>query len=214
LFLLSIFSVFSLKGQAQFLQDIAGVPLTTVNYENVKGTPFLVNEWSSGMVKLANGNTYKDNLFLKYNIKEDQLYFKGKNDETLEFVDPVKEFVINYKQEAQHYRNGYSFINGFSDKSFFEVLSDGSVQLLKKPTKVILESKQYNSAAVDKSFEDVYQYYIVKQGAAIQIKRDKKSVFTALGDKQTELDEFTKTNKLNLKNDSDLAKLVTYYNSL
>jgi hypothetical protein len=212
-FIGAVFSAYTVKSQ-YLLNDITGAPVTVFNYEDVHGTPFLIDGWSAGTIKLSNGNTYKDNLFLKYDIKDDILYFKGTKDETLTFVDPVVEFAIVVNQNEQHYKNGYNFTKEYSDKSFFEVLADGAVQLLKKTKKVILESKLYNSATTDKSFNDVNEYYIVSSGKVTLIKKDKKSVFTALGNKQSELENYIKTNNLNIKNDKDLAKVIAFYNSL
>lgn len=201
--------------KAQFLHDVNGVPLTTSKYEDVTGTPYLVDTWLPGTVKFANGVSYKNNLFLKYNIKDDELYFEGKNNEPLLFIDSVTEFAItNPPGVIHHYRNGYKAIGGYSDKSFFEVLADGSVQLLKKTNKTILESKAYNSPTTERSFVEVSQYYLVRFGTFTPVKRDKKSILAALNDKQPALEKYIKDNGLNVKNDDDLSKLIIYYNSL
>jgi hypothetical protein len=208
-----LFSSYGVK--AQFLHDINGVPLTQKKYEDVTGTPFLYEEWSPGTVKFTNGKSYKENLFLKYNAKDDELYFKNKNGDPLLFVDSVSEFVITPPIGiGHHYRNGYKDVNGYSQNAFFEVVADGSVQLLKKTKKTILESKAYNSPTTERRFVTVSQYYLIKSGKAVAVKPDKKSVLSTLNDKQPALEKFIKENNLNLRNDDELAKLVVYYNSI
>lgn len=213
LFIVSLF-LFSYNAKAQYLHDINGVPITTSKYEDVTGTPYLADTWLPGTVKLTNGTSYKNNLFLKYNVKDDELYFKGRNDEQLLFVDPIAEFIINTPGIQHHYKNGYKSINGYSEKTFFEILAEGSIQLLKKTNKTILESKAYNSPITDRRFVDVTYYYIVKDGNAIPVKKDRKSILTILADKQSALEKYMKDNDLNIKNDSDFSKIIVYYNSL
>lgn len=209
----SCFLTFSVK--AQYLHDVNGVPITTSKYEDVTGSPFLIDSWSPGTVKFTSGVSYKDKLFLKYNVKDDELYFRGKNEEPLLFVDSVAEFVIGDPSGAnRHFRNGYKSIDGYSNKSFFEVLADGSVQLLKKTKKTILESKAYNSPTTERNFVEVNQYYLLKSGKSIPVKKDKKSVLAVLNDKEPALEKYIEDNNLKVKNDSDLSKLVIYYNSL
>lgn len=212
--LLSACLLFTGNCMAQYLSnDMMGSPIHTLAYENVNGSPYLSDVWEAGTAKLKKGLTYKENVFLKYNMMDDELYFKSKTGDPLLFVDAVSEFTINSKTGEKHYKSGYN-IDGYTDRSFFEILADGSAQLLKKNKKVIIENKQYNSASVDKSFDDVSKYYVLLNGKATQVKKDKKSILTALGNKQTELEAYIKKESLNLKNDADLAKLFIYYNSL
>ncbi|WP_342647976.1 hypothetical protein [Mucilaginibacter sp. CSA2-8R] len=217
LFYLTILSlVFCLlltgRASAQFLSDnLTGRPITANAYSEISGSPYLNDTWSVGMVKLANGDTYKNNLYLKYNLLDDEVYFKGKNDETLAFVDPVKEFTIG--DGSKHYRAGYEGINGFKTKAFFQVIADGAVKLLKKTSVVITEIKQY-SAASNKFFERSDLYIIYRNNKGQIVKKDKKSILSVLGDKQNELESYLKSNNINFKSDADLGKLITYYNSL
>jgi len=208
--------LFSINAKAQYLHDINGTPITRSRYQDVSGSPFLADGWSAGTVKFTNGVSYKDNLFLKYNVKDDELYFKGKNDEPLLFVDSVAEFAIKGPAGViHHYRNGFKPIDGYTNRSFFEVLADGTVELLKKTNKTILETKAYNSPTTERSFVEVNQYYLLRSGKAMPIrKRDNKSILSVLSDKQPALEKYIKDNNLNLKNDSDFSKLIIYYNSL
>ena len=70
------------------------------------------------------------------------------------------------------------------------------------------------SAVTTREVVDNVDYYLLIDGKAVRIKKDKKSVEAALGSKQAELDSYIKANNLNLKNDADLAKLITQYNTL
>jgi hypothetical protein len=214
---LFLFATFH-RANAQYAQDINGRPLTTkAGYTDVQGTPFLNDQWSKGIVKMTDGKVYKD-MLLKYHEVDDVLYFQGKNEETLTFVDPVSEFTISNisddKQSELHFRKGFKNIPNSTEESFFEVLNDGTIQLIKKPTKSVSESKEYNSLTVVKRFDENVKYYLIISGKAVLVKRDKKSILSAIGNKQPEMENYIKTNSLNMKNDDDMGKLVRFYNSL
>ncbi|WP_242920890.1 hypothetical protein [Pontibacter liquoris] len=200
-----------------FLEEVNGRPIRVGQYENVVGSPYLQDEWRKGTVKLANGETYPD-VDLKYDQVQDIPLFRNKAGETLEIVQSVAGFTITYLkdgalQEAV-FRNGYPGIKGASRTSFYEVLAEGKVDLLKRTNKVIREEKAYNSATITKNILPVVTYYIAREEQLVNIKNDRKSILEALADKAPELDAYIKKNKLRLKEDADLAQLINYYNSL
>jgi len=203
---------------AQFVHQQDYKPLMTKDYTNIEGSPYLYDDWIAGTVKLANGVTNKEPIMLKYNLLDDEVYFKDKAGEAMAFVVPVQEFTLNPTQIdatlARRYRNGYKGIDGIKPAAYFEVLSDGKVQLIKKIVKVIFETQNIGSAAKTRSFIDKTKYYLVIDGNATAVKNDKKSLLATLSDKETQLEAYIKTNKVDFKKDADLAKLVTYYNSL
>ncbi|MBD1362192.1 hypothetical protein IDJ77_00090 [Mucilaginibacter sp. ZT4R22] len=204
---------------AQFIHQRDFKPITTIDYTNVDGTPYLYDTWQQGMVKLANGVSSKDKMPLKYNLVDDLVSFKDKESgEEMAFVVPVQEFTLNLTTDdelfVRHFRSGYKGIEGSTPASFFEVLSDGKIQLIKKFNKVVFETQNIGSASKTRSFLDKTKYYIVNNGKALQVKNDKKSLLAALGDKQAQMEDYIKTNKVNFKSDTQLGKLVDYYNSL
>ena len=76
------------------------------------------------------------------------------------------------------------------------------------------ETQAFNSATKTKSFQENTRYYLVKDGKATPVKNDKKSILAALPDKQEQLKGYVAAGNLNFKSDTDLAKLINYYNSL
>ncbi|MGF1924465.1 MAG: hypothetical protein ACQUHE_09835, partial [Bacteroidia bacterium] len=137
-------------------------------------------------------------------------------DNMLTFSVPVHEFVIlDPKSNTERkFRSGFAATKMTSEKSFFEVLADGKVKLLKKNHKIISESKEY-SGAVKKSVSDGIKYYLVNgEQAPVVVKLDLKSITAILPNWETQVSAYTKEYKLNLKNQEDAAKLVVYLNSL
>lgn len=204
---------------AQFnIQDLEGRPILKKAYTNIEGSPYLHADWGKGMVKLSDGTTYKQ-IELLYDQVSDELLFKGPDGQMRSFVDTVKEFEIQLPSEnagltSHIFRRGYTSLNRSADGAFYEVLTDGATQLLKRTTKAILEETTYSSATKIKRFHENVTYYISKNEKLTKIKPDKKAVIAALSDKAPEIEKYLKEKKPDLKKDAELAALVTYYNTL
>ena len=66
----------------------------SLSFVGINGSPFANDEFLNGNVVLNNDDEY-ENVPLKYNIYNDELYFKNiKDDMLLSFVIPVKAFEI------------------------------------------------------------------------------------------------------------------------
>ncbi|MBC5993859.1 hypothetical protein [Pontibacter cellulosilyticus] len=204
---------------AQFaIVDNTGQPFLTKNYTDVQGSAYLYDSWKKGSVTTARDITY-DGIELMYDQVEDQLIFKGSGGVAKTFNQPIKAFTLKASKDnailkEQVFLSGFMPIDGAKPATFYEVLADGEVQLLRRSAKRIFEELPYGSATKVKAFKIDSFYYISKEGKLTKIKNDKKSVLQALSDKKTALESYIKTNKLDLKKDEELAKLITYYNTL
>jgi len=206
----------SAKGQ-QFMKDADGRPLLERRYTDVQGSPYLNDQWRTGTVKLANGQTHKD-VDLKYDQVAEELIFKNSEGKAFTFREPVKEFSLQSPGGSEIggmiFRNGFKSTDAGTSNTFYQVLSDGETPLLKRSVKKVMENKPYGSATTIKTFHDVTTYYLAKNGQPVKVRKDKKAILAALGDYTANLEEFIRTNKLNFKSDNDLIMLVTFYNSL
>lgn len=214
LLILVTFDKFNVLGQNT--QYTSGVPVRIKDYTDIQGSPFLNDEWVVGQVKLEEGKIYND-VYLKYNQLEDQIYYRGNDNIVMTFNDLIKEFTfINLKNVSGNnmlFRNGYPSTQNTSGKAYFEVLADGKMQFLKRTIKQILDSKEYNSATTNRNIVESSKYYFFYNGNIIITKRDKKSILSSFPDKQAELSTYVSSNNLNFKDEKDIIKLVDFYNS-
>jgi hypothetical protein len=201
------------KSSSTFSTD-DGAAVMTSEYTSLQGNPFSTTDWVKGDVKFADGSQAKD-LQLKYSDLKDGIYMKTDNGQLGSFNMPVKEFTLyNTDGTLMHYST-FPGNGKFPDADYFQVLSDGKVKLLKKNAKGVSESKDgIGTAVVTRMIVDNVDYYLLIGGKLIRIKKDKKTIEAALGDKQPELESYIKANNLNMKRDDDMAKLITQYNSL
>lgn len=199
--------------QAQYTEDFRAKAVLEKTYTDIKGSPYVFDEWALGLVKMASGATYKD-LLLKYDQLTSELMFKDKSGKALGFADPIAEFKLIDKSNAYRlFRSGFKGVDSNSDKSFYEVLYDGSTILVKDPKKNIVEHRAYNSSTAVKSIVETPAYYVLLNGSLVKFKKDKKSLLAVLGN-PAQLDKYIQDQKLNLKDDEDLAKLMLYYDSI
>ncbi len=214
----AVVAAMPLNVKGQFMQDVQGNVVRSIKYTDVQGNPYLFEQWVNGTIRLGNGKSYT-NVPLRYDIVSDELQYKdNKSDQALNFIDPVVEFQLMPGTESGEspmiFRNGFISDDGTSVKAYYQVLFDGALKLLKRNTKVIFETREYSSAITTKTFREEEYYYLYKNNKTVRIKKDKKQVLATLADRATELETFIKSNALNLKNESDLVRLIAHYNSL
>lgn len=205
------------KANAQVYSNVATANRNIMNAKESRaglvGEPYLYKDFKKAMVKFGGGASSPGYYEIKYDQLEEAIVVKGKGiDEELAFSDPVVEF--KFDESGRLFRNGFSPVDKATEKSYYEVLYDGKTKYLKRSTKVIIEAKEYNSATVTKKIEDDSALYIAKEDKKpLSVKANEKSVLKVLG-KEAELSKYIKDNKLNLKNDGDMGKLLAYYDTL
>jgi len=144
--------------QAQFSSHIDGTPARIVKKIDVEGTELLNENWVKGSAKIQDGTKFND-IMLKYNVLDDVPYFQGKDDAVMLFTKPVHEFTLN-DGTLKIFRSGFPAVGNFKENSFYQVLAEGKMVLLKKIYKKITESREYNSATTVKKIGDNTAYFV------------------------------------------------------
>lgn len=200
--------------KAQGLQEMQGRPVFEQNFTDIIGKPFLYDEWVRGNVELSNHQVFND-LALKYNTYTDEVYYKEPtNGNAMNFLDPVVKFDLDKNGELETYANGFPRLNNFGSKTYYQILADGKAKLLYKRYKALIESKDFNSATSTKSFSEYNGYYFFKDGVIQKIRPSKKEFLTLFKDKEEQVKDYQKKELIDYKSNSDLIKLVLFYNSL
>lgn len=219
LFCMVLFLFVSTQGKAQFLRDYTGKQYSFKTGAGVAGSVLLSSYWFPGTVNFADGKTA--NAILNYDIYGDELLFKTATDSTIQaFVDPVKSFSAkDFKLEETDqtdvtFSSGFPAADGQTAKTFYQVVGDGNLKLLKLHKKKVLESKDFSSQITTKTLTGTNSYYLLANNQLTKIKPSQKTILAAMNDKADKVQEYLKTNKVDFKSDVALAKLFGYYNSL
>ena len=185
-------------------------------YETTVGDPFLYKDFHEGEIIFKNGETF--NLNLRYDIYADQVHLKD-NNLIYGIIHPEALASVSIDTLKLLY---CSFVKSPADQSseagYFILKTDGKCKLLVRkniriqdaePPKGLQEARPTRFVAVGDT------YYLRQEGksAAVRIN-GKKYLLTVLEDRKEEINRLIKSEKLNAKNEADLTKIVTFYNSL
>ena len=183
-----------------------------VDYDHrIIGNPFFVSSYFSDGSILYDGIFYP-HVQMFYEILHDDVVIKNYNGSPL-VLAKEKVYSFNYA--------GHRFVRLVADSSetgmkisgFYDVLFDGSIKLLAKHKKEIVEkiSLQYSESY----FAAHDEYYILKDDVFYP-ETDRRSVLYAMKDKRNEVVKFLHDNKIRFKKDikTDLIKTSAYYDGL
>ncbi len=180
---------------------------------NYEGSPYLSEDFVSGEVY---GSKKKfTGLQLRYNIFNDNIEFMQKGTTYALYAEPriVKVLLGNEVYVVENHE-----IKGKMAYGYFARLDSGKVTLLAK--KIVRfteeqEPKALQAAATPAKFTRVPDAFYYRIGNTETSKVGSlKSFIDSLPDKKEEVSSYAKKEKLGTKNESDLVKLVRYYNSL
>lgn len=199
-----------------YINDVSGFPIRPATTDEISGTNYLNKDWQLGSVTVKNGKTYK-NMLVKLNLLDQKFIFKGDKGETMGFVEPVTQVILDatiLNTNPVVLRNGFTN-SDVKPTDYLEVMTEGNILLLKKTTVVVKEVKEYSSAVTEKSYVNKSSYYTAEKDKPLRnLSLNKKDVVNALVGHTKEIEQYINDNKVNFKKDEDLTKLVNYYNSL
>jgi hypothetical protein len=210
----SLLSISALSLQAQVTtQNQYGKYTAEKTTVNVSGSPYLTDDWASATIKMKSGLLVKEKI--KYNLLDDILYFKSADEKFMTFAEPVSEFRIEEGAGAGLYRNNYDNSRFGTKNTFYQVLFDGKVKLLKRLNKGVNDVMEYNAASPTKTITQQVRYYAVSpEGTFVEVKPNKKDLLAVMEGKKAEVEKFLSSSHINFKSDADLVTLFTHYNSL
>jgi hypothetical protein len=180
-------------------------------YENIKGSPFLFEDFVNGKVKLKDGKTYEGPL--RYDIYADEIEFKTSEGEIYTVINPetIEKISLNEKQ--------FIFIpksNKSKQGGYFEVLVEGEYLLLTKHGVILKDpvpEKPYVAAKPATFITKDGKYYLQNENSGLVEIKNKEAVTSIDPNKSNDISKFIKENKLKLSDKTDLITLVNFLNA-
>ena len=196
-----------------------GEVMKAKKYIGVEGSPYLFPEWRTGTFTDVDGKS-RGKYQLRYNIYDDELeIIKEKKAISLNHR-LVKEFEVFNPENAGRslFRSGYPAHEEYDPSDFYGVLNDdGDFHLLKKYSCTItkVETRGYGENTATQKFLQSSKYYVYSEKTGfIKINKSRKSIFEVFPKHEQQLKTFIKKNKINIKNDNDLARLIQFCNAI
>lgn len=196
--------------------NIRGKPFTNPDASNIEGTPLLNQEWGKGTVYFKDGSVAQ-NIDLKFNLERNELYF-NRDGELFLFNDPIMSFRMSYSsgsgKKEVHFRSGYPVNGRLLKETFYEVLEDGAkFHFVAYRFSYLADSYRYGGQS-KKAFTENEELYIydVAFGKMLKVKRSEASLVEALPDYKDKIVTAIRDNKLKMKTNEDVKKLITELN--
>ncbi len=189
--------------------------LTEAQFNTIKDQAYSNSNFLEGNIyqgdKLA-----RKNVLMRYNTFADEIEIK-KNPTSENYTALIKDPNIFVKI----LRDIYVFVpyKGSNDQGgYFQVLADGKTYDLYKKTKSIFREAHKAKTSYDRdappSFEKTTTYYLVQNGTFFEMPNRQSKILKMMDKKKKEIKNYISDNNLDLDKETDLTKLVIYFDSL
>jgi hypothetical protein len=201
-FLIALVSLFSFTG------SIA----QQASAQKIEGTPYLSEKYVPGEILFG---SERSTVPLRYNVYQDLMEYQ-QNGKAL-VLDPNTKIKKVRLGESTYIVEKFEF-DGKTKYGFLNLLDSGKVMLVAK--KVVKYQEPMKGRALDggdlpakfSKSSDAY-FYRVGNGELQEVDNI-KDMIASFPDKQEEVKQFAKKEKISPKKEEELVKLVRYYNSL
>ncbi|MBI2731595.1 MAG: hypothetical protein HYX40_12760 [Sphingobacteriales bacterium] len=186
------------------------------NNQTMLGTKMLSEAFVPGVVKFT-GQQNAVSLLINFSLLNNQLFFK-KDSLLLAFVNPIEEFALVLKEnginKSIQFKNGYPATGVNTDKTFYQVLSQGEkIHLLKYVYKIVQEKWSYNGpAAREYAYREKFYLYDVTNKTMNEIHLSAKSISKSVPSLSYSVENFSARNKI--KTEDDLKDWVATVNDV
>ncbi len=202
--------------------------VSTINYsdiEGIQGHKYLFDTWSKGTL-IINDTIRSFQPKIQFDLVSGDLILGSEKLGNKGFIildNSVTGFIIRNNNDKFHYirKEKSDFLNLIIDRKYFvRPLQAKNDFLLINYTKTLTEpsssKSSYTSTDNDKKYKKKTIYYLMgKDKKYVKVSGlKKKQILNILSDKKEELKKYISQNNLNLKDEKDVSKILTFYHSL
>ena len=199
--------------------DLNGYSFLKKYDPDITGTPFINDNWAFAKITLSGGKEINQ-LPIKLNIESNELYFLDSTGKEMIAVEGLIKKIdyLNYspKDSIRYvFKSGYPNIDKQNENYYYQVFTEGKIELLAKKLKYIRVDKNELSGEVSRNFvEAAIILYVYANNIIQAFYPNKGFVISLMKDKEQAINMFVDTNKINFRKTMDLIKLFNYYNGL
>lgn len=212
--LLSILFICSsyLQGQNRKVILLNSRPIDPTRYQNIKGNPYLFDDFRLGKVFNYKFNEI-DSVLINYNGYSHSFEVR-QDDEYIDLDQNYYPVVVLYGEGGKEIFFRRHQQSPLSNR-YSRLVYEGEKCMVFENFKVKKETTNVNYGGVDKTpkFTKKTENFILLDGELIKVPSKKKKILKILGN-PPELVKNVKSNKLNLRKESDLIKALEFYDDL
>jgi len=185
-----------------------------IDLKTVNGTPYETEDFVLGTAHEKISDNTK-NFFMRYNVYNDAIEIKkNKLDRVAINLIRSENIVATLNDKKYHYRS-YLNRNNENKSGYFILISQrGDHSLYLKKSKKFVPKKISKEAYIKDtpaSFKDDNHYYFEINGSLRIIPRKKKAFLKEFSEDKVALSAFLKKEKIDLKKQEDLIRLLNFY---
>ncbi|GAA4273976.1 hypothetical protein GCM10022258_32700 [Aquimarina gracilis] len=197
---------------AQLPRDLLSSSERVTTFDEYDGSMYMKSRYKESSVIDEKAGTFDAKL--KYNVFTDALeYSQGsklfevvKSPTVHARIDGDYFYYCEFKTPRGLKRTGYYVLVELNDK--YRIYKRFTLKI-KEPTRNTLT--QANEAG---ELRMITTYYLEESGLIMELPMNKKDMLATFSDKEGELKEYLKKEKIRLKKEEDLIRLVARYNAL
>jgi hypothetical protein len=178
----------------------------------IEGSPYINEIFKKGKT-IINGKHTSDAL-MRYDAYHDAIEIENENGKARTLL---RRNNIVADIDGVIYIVREFFEAGDKKMGYFNPLNEGYVRLLKKPKKIFVQAvNPKNGYDIFKpaKYQNISMYYMQNgDKPAIETKLSKRKILSFLDGNSEILKQFIKNNELNMRSESDIIKLINYYNT-
>jgi hypothetical protein len=118
------------------------------------------------------------------------------------------------KTDSLIFRKGFPKYGLANEETFYQVLTEGRVTLLRLFNKNIIEDKQFGATSTNRRYQDEDKLLVLRDNTLVEITRERNAIIELLPDQAEALKRFIGENDLKMKSAADITKVVQKYNEL
>lgn len=196
---------------ANFSMDVSQLRAETT-YFPIQGSPYYDDTYRLGEVYFR-GERFK--LFFRFNALKDRVELK---DRTTRLFHMQKDAILEPTFGGKTYKYIYYYDSDELKRGYLVPLVRGPVTLYYKPKKEFVQAKPPENgyhAFRAPEYKDVSAYYLqFDKELPKPVKLSRRDLLQKLNGNVKDLDKYIQVQELNLREEKDVIKLVSYYNRM
>jgi len=187
------------------------------DYSDVSGNPYLFKDWSNGIVRFSGGRTMNQ-FKLKFDCLKNLLLLQFDGN-AFAAEGKVQEFVMYPKSKSKDsliFRKGYPPVDKATENTYYQVLFQDKVTLLRLFSRNIIEEKQLVrvNSGLSRRLENVELYYLLDNGKMVLLPDSRSDLPEKFSNKKDQIAQFISSQQLKMHSSDDFLQVVKKYNEL
>ncbi|WP_025740979.1 hypothetical protein [Aquimarina pacifica] len=187
-------------------------------YDEYEGSIYMKSRYKESSVIDEKSGTFDAKL--KYNVYSDALEFTTPSNELFAItqsptiharIDGDYFYYCNFKNQRGMNKDGYYILVELNDR--YRIYKKLTTDIIDPVAQTSMVKKSTDGEDVGK-VKIATTYYLEESGVIMELPMNKKEMLAAFNDKENELEQYLKKEKLRLRKEEDLIRLVARYNAL